>query len=316
MISWRGNGSRKTSINSRPISRKRTSPSPAFPIPRKWITRCGCAAPAEAVALAPAVPFGAAWVPADGRLREKLAAWVTHPENTGFSRTAVNRVWALLFGRPLVTPIDRIPLEGPLPPSLDRLARDFVEHGHDLRRLIRIIASTQVFRLESIGPISEEVPDWTSFPVTRLRPEQVARSIYQASSLATIDAASHIVLRVQRYGETNDFVKRYGDQGENEFDPVGGTVPQRLLLMNGKLVRDHTKENLVMNAATRIGALARDEAVAVDAAYLAVLTRVPSPAEAEHFTSDLRQTKNGERARRMEDLYWSLFNATEFSWNH
>jgi len=271
---------------------------------------------AEAVVLSPAVPFGEAWVPADGRLREKLAAWVTHPENTGFTRTAVNRVWALLFGRPLLTPIDRIPLEGPLPPGLDRLARDFVEHGYDLRRLVRIIAATAVFRRASIGPVEEEAPDWTSFPVTRLRPEQVARSIYQASSLSTIDAASHILLRVQRFGETGDFVKRYGDQGENEFDPAGGTVPQRLLLMNGKLVRDHTKENLVMNASTRIGALSRDDASAVDAAYLAVLTRTPSPTEAEHFTSGLRQTKNGERARRMEDLYWSLFNATEFSWNH
>ena len=264
--------------------------------------------------LAAAVPFGEHWLPAEGKLRTRLASWVTHPENAAFSRTAVNRIWALLFGQPLVAPVDRIPLEGDLPPGLDLLARDFVAQGCDLQRLIRVIAQTEVFRRSSIP--TDAAAAWASFPMTRLRPEQVARSIYQAASLATVDASSHILLRIQRFGETRDFVTRYGDQGAEEFEPVTATVPQRLLLMNGKLVREHAKENLIMNAATRIGALARDDAAAVEAAFLAVLTRAPSSQEAEHFTGLLRGTKRSERARRMEDLYWSLFNSTEFSWNH
>ena len=41
--------------------------------------------------------------------RLKLSQWVTHPGNKLFSRTVVNRIWALMFGRPLVQPIDDIP---------------------------------------------------------------------------------------------------------------------------------------------------------------------------------------------------------------
>ncbi len=263
------------------------------------------------------VPFGAQWLPAEGKLRSRLASWVTHPENASFSRTAVNRIWALLFGQPLVAPVDRIPLQGDLPPGLDLLARDFVAHGYNLQRLIRVIAHTEVFRRSSLSPTDAATATaWTSFPMTRLRPEQVARSMYQAASLSTVDASSHILLRLQRFGETRDFVNRYGDQGAEEFEPVTATVAQRLLLMNGKLVREHAKENIIMNAATRIGALARDDAAAVEAAFLAVLTRTPSPQEMEHFSTLLHGTKRSERARRMEDLYWSLFNSTEFSWNH
>jgi hypothetical protein len=256
--------------------------------------------------------------------RERLAAWMTHPENRGFARTAVNRMWALLFGRALVSPVDRIPLEGPWPPGMETLAQDFVANGCDLQRLIRIVAATEVFRRESLAPAEGEgdgsktavAKTWASFPITRLRPEQVARSISQSASLGTIDGTSDILLRIQQFGQTNSFVKRYGDQGENEFDPVSTTVPQRLLLMNGNLVSERSRENPFLNASTRIGMLAASDAAAVEAAYLAILTRPPTPAEAEHFAAVLQGSRNKERSHRMEDLYWSLFNSTEFSWNH
>ena len=81
-----------------------------------------------------------------------MATWVTHPDNRAFARTLVNRTWALLFNRPLHKPIDEIPLEGPFHPAMEALADDVVEHGFDLHRLIRVIASTQVFRRDSQSP--------------------------------------------------------------------------------------------------------------------------------------------------------------------
>jgi hypothetical protein len=277
------------------------------------------------VPVPPAVPFGPEWIPEEGRLRERLAAWVTHPGNRAFARTAVNRTWALLFGQPLVAPVDRIPLEGPFPPGLERLADDFVTHGHDLRRLIRVLAATELFRRESLGsaapppeagPGEEARVGWTSFPLTRLRPDQMARAIHQISSLASIDHEAHVFLRIERFGQTRDFVARYGDPGEDEFTPSEETVPQRLLLLNGKMVREHTRENPVRNASSRIGFLARDEESAVAAAYLAVLTRLPSAPEREHFVRRLREAPGKARGAAMEDLFWSLVNASEFSWNH
>src|SRR5262249_28962175 len=159
------------------------------------------------------------------------------------------------------------------------LADDLVAHGFDLRRLIRVIAATEVFRRDSAA--EHEITEgheraWAAFPLTRLRPEQAVGAALQSASVATVNAEAHILVRSLRATQQNDFVQPYGDSGEDEFDGGGGTIPQRLLLMNGGLVREKIKEG-PFNASTRISWLAPDDARAVEAAYLAVLTRRPTP---------------------------------------
>jgi hypothetical protein len=269
-------------------------------------------------AILPRVPFQPDLLPAEGTRRARLAAWVTHPENPYFGRAITNRVWAFLFGRPLHEPLDDLGTGDEVPPALDLLARDFVTHGHDLRRLIRVIAATDVFQLDSAA--DHEITDehekaWAVFPLTRLRPEQVVGGVTQAASLETLDYNTHILWRAIRYGQQNAFVTRYGDNGEDEFEARAGTIAQRLLMMNGEVVHDRTKGDL-FNAPGRIAALALDDAAAVEAAYLTVLTRRPTEEERAHFEARLRGTTGPERAQRLEDLCWTLINSTEFSWNH
>ncbi|MBL9139534.1 MAG: DUF1549 domain-containing protein [Verrucomicrobiales bacterium] len=270
----------------------------------------------------PQVPFQENLLPADGALRDRLARWVTHPENRPFARTLVNRAWALLFQRPLHEPLESIPLDGPFPPGMEILADDLIAHDFDLHRLLRVIASTRVFRLDSTLPAgrreiqAEAVRTFAAFPLTRLRPEQVAGSLLQSASLKTVDANAHVLSRVIRHFQQRDFVRHYGDAGSDEFEVVPGTIPQRLVLMNGSLVKERTKDDLVMNAATRIAALAPAPSAAVEAAYLAVLTRRPSPEESRHFVDRLENDAKVSRAHHLEDLYWTLINSTEFAWNH
>jgi hypothetical protein len=277
----------------------------------------------EPTTVEPRVPFLSDLRPKTGSPREQLAAWVVNPANPNLPRAIVNRVWALLLGRPLVEPVDDLPAAGELPPLLTRLADDFVGHGYDLRRLVRVIAATEAFRRDSAGasvdptaaPTEEHEEAWAAFPLTRLRPEQVAGALFQATTLATIGAQSPWVVRLAAYTGRNDFVRRYGDTGEDEFDARGGTIPQRLLLMNGDLVRDRIKDDL-LNATTRIAVLAPDDRKAVEVAYLVVLTRRPTPEEWDHFAGRLAGTTGQGRKDRLTDLYWTLLNTTEFSWNH
>ncbi|MFN0078407.1 MAG: DUF1549 domain-containing protein [Prosthecobacter sp.] len=269
------------------------------------------------------VPWKPELLPAKGAPRAKLADWVTAKENKAFARTIVNRMWALLFNRPLISPVDDIPLEGPFPAGMELLADDFIAHGSDLQRLIRVIVATRVFQQSSRSddpahPVTEAAEQcWAAFPVTRLRPEQMAGSVIQAASLSTIDAETHVLFRIKRDLDVDNFVKRYGDSGEDTFDDGGGTIPQRLLLMNGNMISDNTKNNPLINASTRISMLAPDNGTAVDAAYLSILTRRPTTDEAAHFTGLLVTSKSrNSRSNAMSDLYWTLMNATEFSWNH
>jgi hypothetical protein len=268
--------------------------------------------------IAPQVPFLGELLPSEGTRRQQLAGWITHPRNPYFARVTVNRVWALLLGRPLLEPVDDISSVETPPPALQVLADDFVAHGYDLRRLIRLIAATEVFQLDSAAPHElTEAHDsaWAAFPLTRLRPEQVVGGVLQAASLGTIDADSPLLVKLFTTIGQRDFVQRYGDTGEDEFNGRGGTIPQRLLLMNGDLVHDKTRDG-PFTASTRIGWLAVDDRTAVRTAYLVVLTRTPTPEEAEHFEARLAGTKGKERGERMADLYWALINSTEFAWNH
>ena len=269
------------------------------------------------------VPFGQEIFDGQGTRREQLAKWVTNPKNKPFARATVNRVWALLFGKPLIDPVDDIPLLGPYPPAMETLADDFIAHDYDLKRLIRIIAASEPYQLGSeadfeITPEHEKV--WAAFPVTRLRPEQVAGSVIQSSSLPTINAQAHLFSQLGKFFQTGEFVQRYGDLGENEFIDRGGTIPQRLIMMNGELVTGRTGGNPLQNASARIMMVTTSPEKAVETAYLATLTRRPSDEELAHFVSRLKdrfpKDDPSGRAQKMEDIYWVLLNSTEFSWNH
>ncbi len=260
-----------------------------------------------------------------GTLRDRLAGWVTHPENKPFARAIVNRVWAVMTGRPLVEPVDDIPLNGSfakgnLPAGFEPLVDDFITHNFDLKRLIRLIAATDAFQRDSRAEheiTAQHEQAWAAYPVTRLRPEQIIGSINQASSLSTLNADSHVLTRLITFGETNEFLKRYGDAGEDEFSMDGGTIPQRLLMMNGNLVTERTNDNFVRNAATRIAQLSPNHETGVEMAFLCVLTRRPTDQELEHFVTKLESDEvQSNRRQDFEDIYWALMNCTEFAWNH
>ncbi|HIL70895.1 MAG TPA: hypothetical protein EYG38_13740 [Verrucomicrobia bacterium] len=155
-----------------------------------------------------------------------------------------------------------------------------------------------------------------SFPLTRLRPEQVAGSIIQATSLRTINADSHVIKRITRFFSLDEFIKRYGDIGQDEFASTGGTIPQRLVLMNGELVHERTKDNIFVNASSRIRIVSPDDATAIDTAYLTALTRHPSSEEKDYFLNRLKDKKGESASNEMQDVFWAMINSTEFSWNH
>jgi hypothetical protein len=269
--------------------------------------------------IVPAVPFQPELLPDEGKPRARLASWVTHPSNQAFARACVNRIWALLFSKPLVSPVDNIPLNQSVPPVLDTLADDLANQGFDLRRLIQLIISTDAFQRSSRAEFQiteHHEANWAVFPISPLRPEQVAGSLLQATSLQAIDSTSSILTRLSFYEEIQTFIERHGDQGEDDFDGGSVTIPQRLLLMNGKLVSERTQIDFISNAGTRISRLVPDDRRAVELIFLSVLNRQPAEAEMKRFVEHLNRSSGNQRARAIADIYWAMINSTEFSWNH
>ncbi len=261
-----------------------------------------------------AVPYGEAWLPPAGLPRARLAQWLTDPRNPQLSRAAANRVWALLYGRPLHAPVDDLPKEGE-EPLLDELARDFAAHGYDLRRLVTSAALAKSFRLQSGERGAAEKDVWAAFPVTPLRPEQVVGALLQAGSVQSIDRDRHVLVRAVRLLREKAFVDEYGDPGEDELAPQQDTVARALFRMNGKLPDDVLKAE-PFTTTGRVAALAKDDDVALDALFLAYLTRRPTEGERAVVRPLLARASGTQRGEALADVAWGLFNSTEFSWNH
>ncbi|MEZ6126263.1 MAG: DUF1549 domain-containing protein [Planctomycetaceae bacterium] len=303
----------------------------------------------------PVVPFHAEWLGQDGSRRQRLAEWVTHPGNRRFERAIANRIWGLMFGRAWYDPVDDLPhpdsAEAQKVSLLDVLGAEFRRSGGSLKSLIRTIALSKAFRLRSDAPEAAEdeyaqmKSEWAVFPLSRLRPEQMIGSIFQAGHIRTIDQQSNMFVRFARFFNENDFLKEYGDATDDELLQQSGTIPQALLRMNGKFTREQS-ETGPFSAAGQILRFSGDNESVVNNCFLACLTRQPTTEERTYFSAELGKYRvvgdsrsadsetlqtetdqqeddraRGDRSNAglanqvVEDLYWVLFNSPEFSWN-
>ncbi|MBA3311947.1 MAG: DUF1553 domain-containing protein [Planctomycetaceae bacterium] len=116
-----------------------------------------------------------------GSGRLELADDIASPQNPLTSRVAVNRLWHWLFGRGIAPTTDNFGRLGE-PPShpqlLDYLASRFVEDGWSVKQLVRLIVTSQTYRMSSTSSDSSSALDpaniWLSrFPVRRLEAEAI-----------------------------------------------------------------------------------------------------------------------------------------------
>lgn len=124
--------------------------------------------------------------PKEDRLKQ-LADLFTHPENGRIARTIVNRLWGQMMGRGIVHPLDAMGTEPWNADLLDWLAADFQMHGYDLKRTLRLIATSQAY--QSRGYIPEASGNSGEFVyrgpgAKRLTAEQFVDAMWQFSDAA------------------------------------------------------------------------------------------------------------------------------------
>lgn len=130
--------------------------------------------------------------PASGKSsgrRLALAQWLASPDNPLAARVMVNRVWQYHFGRGLVRSPSDFGLQG-APPThpelLDWLAHEFVTKGWSLKKLHRLILTSQTYR-RSTTPSPEALARdpgndlWSHFDMRRLTAEEVRDSLLWVS---------------------------------------------------------------------------------------------------------------------------------------
>lgn len=99
-----------------------------------------------------------------------LARWLTEPGHPLTARVKVNRVWQHFFGRGLVFTTENFGSQGEVPSHpelLDWLARDFISHGWDMKRLCRQIVLSATYRQDSKASIELRQKDPSNILLAR-----------------------------------------------------------------------------------------------------------------------------------------------------
>ncbi len=147
-------------------------------------------APAEVVPMETPAVFPA--FPGDApRNRLGLAKWLFAPTHPLTARVAVNRYWQLVFGYGLVRTPEDFGSQGELPthPELmDWLARDFMDHGWDVKRLMRTMVLSATYQQDSVASpeLLKSDPEnrlLARGPSYRLSAEMLRDSVLAASGL-------------------------------------------------------------------------------------------------------------------------------------
>lgn len=87
------------------------------------------------------------------RNRLGLAAWTVNKNNPLTARVFVNQLWQELFGRGIVKSTGDFGMQGDLPTHpelLDWLAVDFMEHGWDIKRLVKQMVMSAAYRQSAV----------------------------------------------------------------------------------------------------------------------------------------------------------------------
>jgi hypothetical protein len=102
---------------------------------------------------------------------KQLADLLTQPADGRLARTVVNRLWAQLFGRGIVEPVDDLDQEPWCADLLDWLASDLADHGYDLKHTLALIATSRAYQLPGVR-VPDVKPTFTGPLVKRMTAEQ------------------------------------------------------------------------------------------------------------------------------------------------
>lgn len=251
-----------------------------------------------------------------GTRRQQLAIWMVSSDNPYLARATVNLVWAQLFGRGLVEPLDDFGNHNPAshPALLEELANAFVASQYDLRQLYRTLTRTRAYQFASRrdgvdGNTDPRAELFAQMTVKTLTPEQLYDSLARVTLRATAESLDALA-----DPRRQAFLVKMQTQTRTVTDFELG-VPQALTLMNGPemgLVTDAGESGLL----AALDAPFMNDTQRLEAAFLATLSRRPRDAERAQFVDYLQSRPPAERMVALSDVVWALLNSAEFSLNH
>ncbi len=253
---------------------------------------------------------------ARGTRRVQLAIWMASRDNPYLPKAAVNRLWAHMFGRGLIDPVDDIGEHNPPshPKLFDELTEYFVATGFDVEELLRTLANSKAYQLSSSVVGKSAAEDlFASMAIKTMTAEQLFDSLDRIAGGRPADIPNFLQIRSRLFDQQRlAFVGKMQMQGGNatEFD---AGVLQALTLLNGANVNGASQ-------ADQSGVLiALDSPLfsveeRIDTLFLGTLARPATDDESTLFVAHVNDSE--EQREALGDVLWALLNSAEFALNH
>lgn len=254
---------------------------------------------------------------------ERLAKWLTSPDNPFFAKSLVNRVWFHVMGRGIVEPVDDFRDSNPAcnDELMDGLAADFAKNGYDLRRLVKQILTSRTYQMSARpNALNSDDTIYFSHAYTKLLPAEVLLDAISTvtgtqSKFSGLPDGSKAI-QIPDGKMEDPFLKTFGRPArelacecERESD---SNLSQALQLIGGATVNGKLRDD---NG--RMATLAKSDKSPEQITkelYVVALGREPNATEMAAAIKHLGEAK--DRRQAVEDLGWVLINTKEFLFRH
>lgn len=252
--------------------------------------------------------------------RAALVDWMTRPGNPYFAKVAANRLWAELFGKGLVDPVDDLRATNPPtnPELLDALANEFRRLGFDQKKFLKTIMMSHVYSLSAL-PNETNAADNRNFSRhyrRRLRAEVLADALSDITAVPDrFDGAApgSRAIQLWTFRTGSDLLDAFGRPDPNQDPPCertpDATMVQALHLMNANQLQAKLTSDEGRVAGLAAGNQSTEKLV--EELYLACYSRRPTGPELKSLL-DSALEPNPARRQWIEDVLWSLINSPEF----
>lgn len=261
--------------------------------------------------------------------RAAVAIMVTRPKNPRFARVLVNRLFKKLIGQGLIDRPDDLDFRTAFAPDLfEWLADDFMRNHYDLKHVIRLIATSQVYqqipadtiRLISTAETRDE-PPFVGPRLRRMTAEQFLDGVFAVTgfwpkSETMSGEVPNPNVRAWRHRKPTLLVEWLGRPNREQVcsDRIDeATVLQALELVNGETLAGYLQKGATVLLDSPLGQTS-DLQVAIDALCRRAYSRRARPDEVEMARSFLGQPSDNDEKRRQgwEDVLWMIFMSPEF----
>lgn len=263
-----------------------------------------------------------------GSGRAELARQITDPSNTLTARVMVNRVWDLLFGKPLVRTPSNFGTTGDKPTHpelLDDLSLRFMQNGWSVKRLMRELVLSATYRQGSSGSAANAQLDEANDHLWRMNRRQLGIESWRDAIMATagtltleggksqnLDEPTHHKRTIYSQVSRRELNKTlmlfdYPDANVHAARRSTSTTPtQKLYVMNSPFIIEQSKQ-----LARRIQQSGADDAARIRHAYILLFAREPEAEELAIAREFLQQPATEAGPNVWEQLAQALLATNE-----